>query len=794
MEIKGWLKEDFEIIYELIPYEGIVESKDYDFDKLIFDLDKEIDLLSSQADKIDYLIAIASGLTCALLDILWVGEFDLNQGREIASDKVDSFVKKIAEIVEGKKFENLNDAVKSLEKRFPIPSDGNTPDFGGGLQHHLRDFAHHPTLVGLACSILTQFTEKSYGTNEIGLFKVVDIPEKSKLAIGKTIPEKIFFGTITWFFHLVSDIAGSSGTAGISGGTGIPGPILSLAKEISVIPLFKNLNVDDMSVNKFISKLFNGTLFMQRDDAGNIIKESIIKFDFRGELGLLLELGKQAIPVIANECMVRSFYFIRRLAIAMKENNIRTINDMKKIDWKVVKPSNNPTINRMLTISTGVFSAIDIGEAILTKKDFLAVNLVGIGRFAIAIYSDVSWGLKARKVKKIQEAYKKINKQTYRNVTVDTFTKEGSKMNPLGLSMEQTEILYNIEYYKVLNDIESTNIPIGKENIKKLKNEWLQEWKKNISDGFESFTQVFSAKIHWYSMEELQERIYTLNPSKTWYRLILLEALLFEPYYTLRIEKDRKGNDIPSQKYKDLNNFINGFKKSEGERFLNNNFTGKYCEQEYVTRLQKNYTSQMNKLSGSYKRIFSLSISAFIAVAITITANFAAGPIAVALVGSEFVGLHGAALTSACLAYIGGGAIAAGGAGMAGGTITIVGGGAILGIGLGTVVGGAVDSIEVLDKQNIILQTAKQLTSMNEIFLNDDHNIEYAKEMYEQYVNSITEIEYGLVKWRLKKDDAIGKEKKSFEKMIQKTEESVKVMKFASEIMLKSIRSFEEGL
>lgn len=787
-------KEDFEINYELIPYEGIVESNDFDFDKIIFDLDEEIDLLSSQADKLDYLIAIASGLTCALLDILWVGEFDLNQGREIASDKVDSFVKKIAEIVEGKKFENLNDAVKSLEKRFPIPSDGNTPDFGGGLQHHLRDFAHHPTLVGLACSILTQFTEKSYGTNEIGLFKVVDIPEKSKLAIGKTIPEKIFFGTITWFFHLVSDIAGSSGTAGISGGTGIPGPILSLAKEISVIPLFKNLNVDDMSVNKFISKLFNGTLFMQRDDAGNIIKESIIKFDFRGELGLLLELGKQAIPVIANECMVRSFYFIRRLAIAMKENNIRTINDMKKIDWKVVKPSNNPTINRMLTISTGVFSAIDIGEAILTKKDFLAVNLVGIGRFAIAIYSDVSWGLKARKVKKIQEAYKKINKQTYRNVTVDTFTKEGSKMNPLGLSMEKTEILYNIEYYKVLNDIESTNIPIGKENIKKLKNEWLQEWKKNISDGFESFTQVFGAKIHWYSMEELQERIYTLNPSKTWYRLILLEALLFEPYYTLRIEKDRKGNDIPSQKYKDLNNFINGFKKSEGERFLNNNFTGKYCEQEYVTRLQKNYTSQMNKLSGSYKRVFSLSISAFIAVAITITANFAAGPIAVALVGSEFAGLHGAALTSACLAYIGGGAIAAGGAGMAGGTITIVGGGAILGIGLGTVVGGAVDSIEVLDKQNIILQTAKQLTSMNEIFLNDDHNIEYAKEMYEQYVNSITEIEYGLVKWRLKKDDAIGKEKKSFEKMIQKTEESVKVMKFASEIMLKSIRSFKEGL
>lgn len=69
-------------------------------------------------------------------------------------------------------------AVKALEKRFPIPSDGNTPDFGGGLQHHLRDFAHHPTIVGLAFSLLTQFTEKSYGTDVNGVFLVVDVPEQ----------------------------------------------------------------------------------------------------------------------------------------------------------------------------------------------------------------------------------------------------------------------------------------------------------------------------------------------------------------------------------------------------------------------------------------------------------------------------------------------------------------------------------------------------------------------------------------------------------------------------------------
>ena len=98
--------------------------------------------------------------------------------------------------------------MKFLEKKFPIPSDRNTPDFGGGLQHHLRDFAHHPTIVGLIFSLLTQFTYKSYGTDIIGGFIVVDVPEAGKAFIGDDIPTKIIYGTVTWFFHLVSDVAG----------------------------------------------------------------------------------------------------------------------------------------------------------------------------------------------------------------------------------------------------------------------------------------------------------------------------------------------------------------------------------------------------------------------------------------------------------------------------------------------------------------------------------------------------------------------------------------------------------
>ena len=52
-----------------------------DLDAVIYDLDKQIELLSSQADKWDYLVAVASGILCGMLDILWVGDFSLKKGR-----------------------------------------------------------------------------------------------------------------------------------------------------------------------------------------------------------------------------------------------------------------------------------------------------------------------------------------------------------------------------------------------------------------------------------------------------------------------------------------------------------------------------------------------------------------------------------------------------------------------------------------------------------------------------------------------------------------------------------------
>lgn len=165
-----------------------------------------------------------------------------------------------------------------------------------------------------------------------------------------------------------------------------------------------------------------------------------------------------------------------------------------------------------------------------------------------------------------------------------------------------------------------------------------------------------------------------------------------------------------------------------------------------------------------------------------------------ALVGSNFAGLSGAALTSACLAYLGGGAIAVGGMGMAGGTIAIVGGGAILGLGVGAGVGGAVGAAGVLGKKNTILQSAKLMVSVREIFLNDEHDLAYSNTIYEQYVQNIMEIEKGLVELRLQHDIAKGKDKKLLKAKIKEAEDSVEAMKIARKSMLKFQSSFETGL
>ena len=74
-----------------------------------------------------------------------------------------------------------------------------------------------------------------------------------------------------------------------------------------------------------------------------------------------------------------------------------------------------------------------------------------------------------------------------------------------------------------------------------------------------------SASSIEYLFDIISAEIATKNTG-TWFRLALLEAMLFEPYYPLTIETDKKGNAVPCRKYLPIHNPVCGFNKGNADK------------------------------------------------------------------------------------------------------------------------------------------------------------------------------------------------------------------------------------
>ena len=202
----------------------------------------------------------------------------------------------------------------------------------------------------------------------------------------------------------------------IGRGTGIPGPMLSLAKELTAA-LPKNSRSKN-SASSLISKMFNGTLFAEHDSAGKIIKGTEKPLDFTAELGMTI---LQNIPVLLNMVFVRMFYFIRRLINEIKS---KKGNPHYTIDWRGMIPFGNPTIIRMTTVATCTFSAADLSLAVVTSaaqsggtipgfiaKLVLNINYQGLYRLGISLVEESIIGIRKGflEKKRTQEIVKLTN-------------------------------------------------------------------------------------------------------------------------------------------------------------------------------------------------------------------------------------------------------------------------------------------------------------------------------------------------------------------------------------------------
>lgn len=712
-----------------------------------------------KADRTDYLLAITSGAIAGLIDSFFVGKFSLERANEWGIEKTNKFVKKIAHL-NGYEGRNLSGAIAFMERKFAIAADSKTADFGGGLQHHLHDFSHHFSLCGLMCSIYTQFSSKVIGTDTNGKLKIADV---DKSHIGKNFAEKVLFGIVHWFFHMVSDMAGSKSTAGK--GTGIPGPILSLIKEASVLPCFRDRKIGENEIRVWISKLFNGTLLAKRDKNGKIIEP--VKFDLRSEIGILQEFGRQSVPVLINECLVRGMYFLRRLNIAINEADINSVKDLENIDISELLPFNNRIIRRMVTVSSGTFLAVDSIDAAIksaiknkginpkTFVDFAVnINYVGIGRFVIACKADGS--IVAEDIREEKEKKVEIENE---------FEKGVANLECLSLNYEQLRVLYSLEKLILEDDISITE----KDSSKKLKLEWAKAWCDKLIGNL-SIAQ--SEKDEFFLSEEELGRCFQDNANRTWVFLVSMEASLFKPYYPIFNDEKDKGLKKLQNKSKYLNNrFIeiqDRIKKEDIEAFTN--IYKKACGT--ITGTQRNLV------------IGAVGTTAVVLVSGGLAFTFAPA-IATAIIGEGAAGLSGAALTSYSLAAVGGGSLAAGGLGMAGGTAVITGGGAIVGMLSGTGIS-AVTTMNLLSQDGYVLNECCKLLTFSQVVLRDKiKDYKTIETIYSKVDFRVKTLERVVEEFSKQSDEMDKEQKKEIKTKVKVAKKSIKYLKRCAEALQK---------
>lgn len=498
--------ESFQVVYEILSAFNIetmdprkkeiaekvaeIDAKADELQSKIDSLNTEIERLTNHADGIDYTIAVASGVLCGLIDSFVIGEFDFKKDKAKSNRQVNNFITKFANM-QGFKGDRLDGAISFLEKKYPVAQDNiwKGKDFGvSATNHHLDDLAHHPTLVGLAASIVVQFFRMGVFVNKDGEWKfefistepkellkiwmpviisgllmwMVHIVEsKYEDKIDENIPKPIqqlikalaaapmvipvLKVAANWAGHLVSDMGGSKNTAG--GGMGISGLFLSLLHEMSSLPILKNTELPKLVNDLYVTE----------------------KFDMRSELAVINELGRQAIPVLIGEVLVRGFYFVRRLVQEISDNG-----NFKDVNWKNVIPFNNRTIVRMMSIESGTFTAIDLADAAIRAaiksgppttplfwKDFiLRVNFVGVGRFAIAIGTDVSMGINRSKnindrIKIVSEQIKLSNAKLFykqANYWIELKNTEQA-INELFVTAEQSGVYFSQSFFVIEQDM-----------------------------------------------------------------------------------------------------------------------------------------------------------------------------------------------------------------------------------------------------------------------------------------------------------------------------------------------------
>ena len=332
-----------------------------------------------------------------------------------------------------------------------------------------------------------------------------------------------------------------------------------------------------------------------------------------------------------------------------------------------------------------------------------------------------------------------------------------------GLNFKQTCLLFSLERQIIINDITYSEMQnkVEEANAKKA---WLYSWESKINDYLASLNngQNLTLGVDTIDPKSLFTKEKDNSKNLTWKYLILLECVLFNPYYPLEIVEDKGVWEKLKEK------FNNQVLNKDNKTYSLNKIAGILeIETTYVEKFKKSYERSLDTLSGYWQKIL---IGAGVgAIATTVVVLFCMNPIAGAMAAAK--GLSGIAAFNAGMAALGGGAIAAGGFGVAGGIAVLVGGSFILGGSTGAVIGLVANNPKIM-----MTEMAKMQVVMKEIVLGLQKDTvlfqEILNKLYENEINMRQEIK------RLQEDNEANKEKiKNLQEAVEYLEKGINELK-----------------
>ena len=337
-----------------------------------------------KCDKYDYLTAVACGALGGIIDVFLVGTPGKSRLCDWSDAQVDNAVTKFAMLMgwKPKNEPKIAGAIGFLERKYSVNYDQrHSVDVNNAFHmttknHHMKSLAHSPDVVGLFFSILNQFTSTSTFIDNGQLITVKS--DNFELQGGNFIA-KLFCGIVNWLGHIMSDIAGSSGSRGQAGrGTGVVIPFYEL---------FQLCHIGKFSAGKYKQEL------------------SVIAIRAFQE-GYDLRFGvAAAIPVILTDLLIRLIWSLRRY-FQYGKPLAECIPINKHSDLRVMLLFGNGTLCAIDAIDAGIRSGGDF----LTF--FMRLNLLAWFRFVTLVLKEICIrvGISVDALQTQIDAYKKINR------------------------------------------------------------------------------------------------------------------------------------------------------------------------------------------------------------------------------------------------------------------------------------------------------------------------------------------------------------------------------------------------